>query len=89
MQRMRYLNLLGMMALRRDRYYYSSDAIRYTGEALALSLETEQLARNRISGTFTMDLATCGAIISTRPKLICSSRSEMTQQNGDLTSCAS
>jgi hypothetical protein len=44
MQRMRYLNLLGMMALRRDRYFYSSDAIAYTGEALALSLETGNLS---------------------------------------------
>ena len=42
-QRIRYLYLLGMMALRRDHYFYSSDAITYSGEALALSLETGDL----------------------------------------------
>jgi hypothetical protein len=42
-QRMRYLFLLGMMAVRRDHYFYSPDAITYTGEALALSLETGDL----------------------------------------------
>jgi hypothetical protein len=42
-QRLHILYLLGMMALRRDRYYYSSDAIAYTGEALAFSLETGNL----------------------------------------------
>jgi hypothetical protein len=39
----RYLYVLGMMALRRDRYFHSSDAITYSGEALALSLETGNL----------------------------------------------
>jgi predicted ATPase/DNA-binding CsgD family transcriptional regulator len=42
-QRMRYLNLLGLMALRRDHYFDSRDAITYTGEALALSLQTGDL----------------------------------------------
>jgi hypothetical protein len=40
---MRYLYMLGMMALRRDRYFNSSDAITYSGDALALSLETGNL----------------------------------------------
>ncbi len=43
-QRLRYLYLLGMMALRRDQYFFSSDAITYTGEALTLSLETGNLS---------------------------------------------
>jgi predicted ATPase/DNA-binding CsgD family transcriptional regulator len=43
-QRVRYLYLLGMMAVRRDRYFYSVDAIDFTGRALALSLETGNLA---------------------------------------------
>lgn len=44
MQRVRYLALLGMMALRRDRHFHSSDAIAYSSEALALSLQTGNLS---------------------------------------------
>jgi predicted ATPase/DNA-binding CsgD family transcriptional regulator len=43
-QRVRYLYLLGMWAVRRDNYFNSSEAITYTGEALALSLETGNLS---------------------------------------------
>ena len=43
MQRVRFVYMLGMMALRRDRYFNSSDAIAYSSEALALSQETGNL----------------------------------------------
>jgi tetratricopeptide (TPR) repeat protein len=42
-QRIHYLDVLGMAALRRDRYFNSSDAITYSSEALALSLKTGDL----------------------------------------------
>ena len=42
-QRLRYLYTLYLMALRRDRFFYSSDAIAYSAEALSLSLETGNL----------------------------------------------
>jgi tetratricopeptide (TPR) repeat protein len=42
-QRLRYLYTVYLMALRRDRFFYSSDAIVYSAEALALSLETGNL----------------------------------------------
>jgi predicted ATPase/DNA-binding CsgD family transcriptional regulator len=42
-QRVLYLQMLGMMALRRARYFYSNEAITYTGEALALSLASGNL----------------------------------------------
>jgi predicted ATPase/DNA-binding CsgD family transcriptional regulator len=83
-QRMRYLNLLGLMALRRDHYFYSGDAIAYTGQALALSLETGDLAEiayRRLSHGFShlwsdhLDEAEEHLQIAR----------EMTEQSGDLT----
>ena len=42
-QRIHFLDMLGMAALRRDRYLNSSDAITHSRQALALSLETGDL----------------------------------------------
>jgi tetratricopeptide (TPR) repeat protein len=42
-QRARYLYLMGLMALRRDRYLNSQDAVTYAEEALALSQQTGNL----------------------------------------------
>jgi tetratricopeptide (TPR) repeat protein len=44
-QRIHYLNILAMMALQRDRYFNSNDAITYSRQALALSLETANLGK--------------------------------------------
>jgi predicted ATPase/DNA-binding CsgD family transcriptional regulator len=83
-QRVRYLYLMSMMALRRDRYLDSRDAIIYTGEALALSLETGNLgeiaARHFYHGfshlwSDHLDEAETHLQIAR----------EMTEQNGDLT----
>ena len=42
--RVRYLNALAMMSLRRERYLNSKDAIDYSGQALALSVDSGNLS---------------------------------------------
>jgi predicted ATPase/DNA-binding CsgD family transcriptional regulator len=83
-QQLRYLYLLGMMALRRDNYFCSEDAIVYTDKALALSLKTGNLgeiAYRYFSHGFShlwsnhLDEAETNLQIAR----------EMTEENGDLT----
>jgi tetratricopeptide (TPR) repeat protein len=82
-QRVRYLYLLGITALQRDRYYYSSDARTYAGEALALSLKTGNLAEIAY-GHFSYGFAhLCSDNFDTAETHLQITR-EMTQQNGDF-----
>ncbi len=83
-QRVRFLYLLGMMAVRRDRYYYSSNAITYTGAALALSLETGNLGEIA-SRHFYHGFSHLWSDHLDKAETYLQIAREMTEQNGDLT----
>jgi hypothetical protein len=84
---MRYLYMLGMMALRRDRYFYSSDAVTYSGEALALSLPTGNLGEIA-SRHFYHGFSHLWSEHLDEAETHLHIAREMTEQNGDLTMLA-
>jgi eukaryotic-like serine/threonine-protein kinase len=82
-QRTRYLSLLALIALRRDHYFYSGDAITYTGEALAVSLETGNLGEIA-DRQFTHGFSHLWSDHLNEAETHLQIARKMTEQNGDL-----
>jgi len=83
-QRIHYLYLMGLMALRRDRYFHSDEAVAYSGKALSLSLETGNLgdiATRHFSYGFSLLWSDRVEEAETHLQIV----REMAEQSGDLT----
>jgi DNA-binding CsgD family transcriptional regulator/tetratricopeptide (TPR) repeat protein len=81
--RVRYLNAMALMSLRRDRYYYSEDAIEYTRRALSLSIESENLSEIAWTNFLHGFCHLWSNHLAEAEKFLLISQ-EMTEENGDL-----
>jgi predicted ATPase/DNA-binding CsgD family transcriptional regulator len=83
-QRIHYLWMLSVMALRRDRYFNCSEAITYSREALALSLRTGNLGETALRH-FSLGFSHLWSHQLDEAERHLQIAREMTEQNGDLT----